>query len=130
MKEARAMCFGTFDKLHPGHLSYFGQAKKYGDFLIAVVARDENVLKTKGKLPRENEKTRLNNVRKVKLVDKAILGQRRDKFRIVKKYQPDIICLGYDQRVDLKELKKNFFGRIVRLKPYREDKYKSSKLDN
>ncbi|HLC71304.1 MAG TPA: adenylyltransferase/cytidyltransferase family protein, partial [Candidatus Nanoarchaeia archaeon] len=34
------MCFGTFDILHPGHLHYLQQAKKYGDYLMVVIARD------------------------------------------------------------------------------------------
>ncbi|MBI2582387.1 adenylyltransferase/cytidyltransferase family protein, partial [Candidatus Woesearchaeota archaeon] len=29
----KVMCFGTFDLLHLGHLNYFQQAKKYGDYL-------------------------------------------------------------------------------------------------
>jgi len=120
------MCFGTFDKLHPGHLSYLKQARKYGDCLLVVVGRDKNVFRIKGKLPKENEKTRLKNVQKVKFVDKAILGQLRDKFKVVKKHQPDVICLGYDQKVDTEKLKDFFSGRIVRLKPYKEEIYKST----
>jgi len=39
MKEAmkKVMCFGAFDGLHPGHLDFFRQAKRYGDFLIVSV---------------------------------------------------------------------------------------------
>ena len=44
------MCFGTFDKLHPGHRYYLSESKKQGDYLIVVVARDQNVLKIKNKL--------------------------------------------------------------------------------
>ena len=35
------MCAGTFDIVHPGHLYFFSEAKKLGDKLIVVVARDE-----------------------------------------------------------------------------------------
>ena len=48
----KVMVFGTFDGLHPGHLSYFKQARKYGDYLIAIVALDENVLQFKGHRPK------------------------------------------------------------------------------
>ena len=41
------MLFGTFDGLHEGHFDLFRQAKKYGDYLVVVVARDVNVKKIK-----------------------------------------------------------------------------------
>jgi len=120
------ICFGTFDNFHPGHLSYLEQAKKYGDYLIAVVARDLNVVKIKGKAPREAERKRWKNVAKISCVNKAVVGQIKDKYAIIRKFNPGIICLGYDQKVDLKKLKSVFSGRIIRLKPYKEKVYKSS----
>ena len=52
------MVFGTFDILHPGHINFFKQAKKYGN-LIAVIARDRTVKQVKGRLPKYSEKQRL-----------------------------------------------------------------------
>ncbi|MFA4833930.1 MAG: adenylyltransferase/cytidyltransferase family protein [Patescibacteria group bacterium] len=124
----KVMCFGTFDNLHPGHLSYLSQARGYGDYLIVVVARDVNAGKLKGRLPRQNEKLRLGKVKNLSFVDKAVLGQLHDKFGIIKKHKPSVICLGYDQIVDTRELEKVFSGEIIRLKPYKEHVYKSSKL--
>ena len=117
----KVMVFGTFDVLHKGHLSYFKQARKYGEYLIAVVARDKTVKEIKGRKPRNNEKKRLKEVKKH--VDKAVLGYIRDKQKVIKKYKPDVVCLGYDQRNFIKGLKK-----FKRLKPYKPHKYKSSKL--
>jgi len=37
----KVICFGTFDLLHLGHLNYFQQAKKQGDYLIVVIATDK-----------------------------------------------------------------------------------------
>lgn len=122
------MCFGTFDNLHPGHLSYLNQAKKYGDYLIVVAARDANVKEIKGKFPRQNEKLRLEKLKSLNFVDKAVLGQLRDKFAVVRKYKPDVICLGYDQQVDEPALQKHFSGQVIRLRPYKEEIYKSSKM--
>jgi FAD synthetase len=124
----KVMCFGTFDFLHPGHFSYLEQAKKCGDYLIVILARDRNVLKIKKRLPGQNETTRLANLTKANVADKVILGQTRDKFAVIKKYKPDIICLGYDQKVDEDKLKKIFKGTILRTKPFKAKIYKSSKL--
>ncbi|MFH1181189.1 MAG: adenylyltransferase/cytidyltransferase family protein [bacterium] len=130
----KVMAFGTFDGLHLGHLDFFKQVRKYGDYLIAVVARDKTVKKVKNHFPLRNEKERLKIVRNQKLVNRAILGNLKNPYAIIKKIKPDAICLGYDQKVftrDLpKELKKiNLPTKIYRLKSYQPKKYHSSKID-
>jgi len=94
----KVMVFGTFDKLHKGHLSYFKQARRYGNFLVAVVARKKTVKKIKGKFPRDSEKTRLLNVKKY--ADKTVLGNLKDRYKVIKQFKPSTICLGYDQEAD------------------------------
>jgi len=122
------MAFGTFDCLHPGHISYLKQARGLGDRLVVVVAREVNVIRIKGNAPKQNENSRLAQVKELDIVNKALLGNEKDKLRVVKENQPNIVALGYDQQVDVKELKKRFKGDIVRLKAYKPEKYKSSKI--
>lgn len=136
------MIFGTFDIFHKGHENFLKQAKKSVkpgfktqlNKLIVVIARDKTVLKIKGELPRNNEKARLIAMIKTNLADKIVLGNIQDKYKIIKKYQPDVICLGYDQKVfteNLEEKLKEYnllATKIVRLKPYCPEKYKSSKI--
>jgi len=128
----RVMCFGTFDCFHPGHLSYLKQASNFGDFLIIVLARDKNVLELKKKSPIYDEKKRgdmmKEELEKTDLNFEIILGNLEDKFLVIKEKKADIICLGYDQMVDMQKLEENFSGKIVRLKAYRPDIYKSSKI--
>ncbi len=129
----KVMVFGTFDPVHQGHLNYFEQAKKEGNFLIVVIARDKTVIKEKGRELLESEKERLKKVRELKIVDRAILGDLKDKLKVVKEENPEVICLGYDQKVDLKELRKNLrkLGlkpEIKTMKPFKQEKYKSSIL--
>lgn len=129
----RVMVFGTFDELHQGHINFFGQAKKKGDYLIVVVARDINVKKAKGHWPKIRERERLKKVKSLKLADKLLLGQQKNKFKIIKKIKPEIICLGYDQKITRGELtcalkKFKIKAKIYRLKAYRPKQYKSSIL--
>lgn len=111
------------------------QAKKYGESLIAVIARDETVLEIKKRKPMNSEKIRLDNVKKNKLADKVILGSLSDKYAAIKKYRPDVICLGYDQKFFIEELESILekFSlektKIIRLKPHKPEIYKSSKLN-
>jgi len=135
IKNKTALVFGTFDILHLGHLNFFKQAKKFGDILIVVVARNATVKKVKGKLPKNNEKKRLKLVKNTEIVDQALLGLEGNKYKIIKKIKPDVICLGYDQSVFIDNLqneldKQNLKTKIHRMKPYKENKYKSSKLKN
>ena len=126
------MAFGTFDILHPGHLHFLEKARALGDFLIVALARDENVKKIKGVPPLLAEKDRLAVIQNLKMVDKAVLGSRTDYLARIRQERPDIIALGYDQKIFVKELQGlvragNMKLKIVRLKPFLSGKYKSSK---
>ena len=99
-----------------------------GDELIVIVARDENVRRIKNMLPEHNEDERKESVEKTGIPDKAILGYTdKDIFKILEDLKPDIIALGYDQRVSEEKIKERLSGcKVVRLKPFKPDKYKSS----
>ena len=126
----RVMVFGTFDGLHRGHLSYLKQARKYGDYLIAIVALDKNVLKFKGRLPKFSQTERLKKLRACGLVDSVILGN-KNIYKVLKQYRPDVACLGYDQQADTKKLRALFPKmKVVRLKAYKPEIYKSSLLNS
>ena len=129
------MVFGTFDGLHPGHIDFFRQAKALAKecFLIVSVARDQNVFRIKGKYPDKNERERMKLVKKSKLADKIVLSGLKNHIPHIVKEHPDIIALGYDQRVYVEDLKKDLKNKgilikIIRLKPYRASVYKSHLL--
>jgi len=127
------MVFGTFDYLHAGHENLFSQAKKLGDATIAIIARDKTVNNIKGALPDHNEKERLKLLEETGWTDKVILGELKDKSKVIRTYKPDIIALGYDQFAFTYGLEKliidlNLNTQIERLAPYRPDMYKSSLL--
>lgn len=125
----KIMVFGTFDILHPGHIFYLTQAKKYGDFLIVIIARDTTVEKIKGKKPVKNEKERLAQLKMLDIVDAAVLGNEKNKHEVIKKYQPEIICLGYDQAHFTDTLHEHFpHIPIIRIPSYMPHKYKTSLL--
>jgi FAD synthetase len=96
-KEKTVLVFGVFDLLHPGHGYFLKTAAKKGS-LIVVVARDKAVFTLKGRKPDHSEKKRLTAVRAVSCVARAVLGDSvQGKYSAIKKYKPDIVCLGYDQ---------------------------------
>lgn len=122
----KILTFGTFDRLHPGHINFLEQAKSVGDVLVVVVARDENVKNIKGSYPSDDEKTRKKKLEELEITDEVIMGNKNFKKRmdIIKEVNPNIICLGYDQDVNLPGGK----YKIITLEPFHPEKYKSSLL--
>lgn len=98
MNLKKILIFGTFDGIHEGHLSFIKDAKKEGDQLVAIVARDEIVEKLKGKLPKHSEIERINFLLNIPEVDLVLLGDSEiSTYKTVKEVNPNIIFLGYDQ---------------------------------
>jgi len=124
----RVVCAGTFDHLHPGHIDFLNQAKAQGDELVVIVARDKNVLKIKGIRPDDDEEKRKLNVERTGVPDSVVLGYPdTDIFLILLELAPDIIALGYDQRVDEESIKARLPGCIViRMHPFQPERFKSS----
>ena len=90
---------GTFDIVHIGHIRTLEEAKKYVDVLAVVVARDSTVKMFKNREPLNTEDIRLEIVSNLKPVDVAILGSEEDFMIPVKRIKPDMIFLGYDQKM-------------------------------
>jgi len=134
MKKRRVMIFGAFDGLHPGHLDFFAQAKKFGDSLIVSVGTDKNVAKIKGEKPLFNQNERLALVKHCRLVDLAVIGAESNFYKHIRQYAPDVICLGYDQWASEAEVKKELGKvglartKVVRLKPFKINLAKSTFL--
>ncbi len=127
------MAFGTFDILHAGHEHLLRQAKEYGDEVLVILARDDTVKSVKGEYPTNNEKNRLKNLRQTEWADHVLLGNYDDKYKVILKYKPQTIVLGYDQFIFTQRIEKtlidaNIDAKVVRLMPYHPQVYKSSLL--
>lgn len=133
----KVLVFGTFDIIHPGHEYFLKKAKEQAGheqagYLVVVVARDLTVKMVKKLMPHNNELERLKAVKRLDYVDNAVLGSMdNDKHKIIEEIKPDIICLGYDQRAFVDNLKEELAKRglspeIVRIDAYKPDEHKSS----
>jgi len=123
----RVLATGTFEILHPGHLLYLEEAKKLGDELFVVVARDVNVKRRK-RMPIIPEEQRLEMVSALKVVDKAMLGSEEDMYEPLYSIKPDIIAIGYDQDFDEVELEqelreRGFNSKVIRIKKHNSNAF-------
>lgn len=130
----KVMVFGAFDGFHPGHLDFFRQARKHGDFLVVSVARDVNIPTFKGSPSMFDENERLDLIRQCGMVDKVVLGDKGNFMKHIAREKPDVICLGYDQWAQEKKLRSDSDSvglaktRIVRLAAYKPHKAKAKFL--
>ncbi len=128
----RVVVGGTFDIIHVGHIRFLREAKKIagGGELIVIVARDSTVKRTKGHEPIFNERERLEIVQSLKPVDVAVLGKEDlNIFEILKELKPDVVVLGYDQKISEDLLlewarKNNLKLEVIRLPKF------SSRIDS
>lgn len=131
----RVMVFGVFDGLHKGHREFLSAARKRGDYLIVVVARDDAVRALKKKTPRRNEKERMQELRQSALADRVVLGDKEQgTYSVIVRYAPNSICLGYDQDTLRRDLEARMaqdkipLVGIVRLAAYKPKQWHTSLL--
>ena len=129
----KGVVFGVFDCLHDGHRDFLRQASELADECVVIVARDSAVLALKNKKPQESEEARLRNVRAVAGVADAVLGDvEQGTYDVLKKLQPDVILLGYDQDWLERDLKEKMTSGalsavpLARLDPYKPEQFHTS----
>lgn len=120
--------------LHQGHRYFLNEARRFGQVLIAVVARDDYVEERKGRRPSEKMEKRMERILEAGLAEEVYPADEKiGRYGILKKAEPDVICLGYDQR----ELQANLEAwleehhkplEIHVLPPFQEHIYKTSLL--
>ena len=136
MNSKKILIFGVFDGIHEGHLSFINEAKKHGNQLVAVVARDTIIEKIKGKKPKFNEVERIKNLLEVYDIDLVLLGDpQTETYNVLKEVNPDIIFLGYDQHALhenlLEKIKSGYLNNIELIigSPHKPDTHHSSILN-
>jgi FAD synthetase len=117
----RVMATGVFDLLHPGHLYFLTEARKLGDELVVVVARDKTARRLKHE-PYVPEHIRREMVEALKPVDRAVLGSTTDIYETVVRERPSIIALGFDQVFNEAEVEAECARRGVPVKVVRVTK--------
>lgn len=130
----KVVATGVFDIIHMGHAHFLNAAKEHGDHLTVIVANDATVRKMKGE-PILSDERRSEVVSQLKPVDEVVIGRTGDMLDIiVDEIKPDVIALGFDQRLfTTKELEAKLSDRglevkVVRLKEMEQDLAGSRKI--
>jgi cytidyltransferase-like protein len=127
--------FGAFDIVHDWHRYYLQEAKKYWDRLITIVAKDITIKKVKWKNPLNNENKRVLDVKNLWIADIVELWHETDMMYAIKKHQPDVVAIWYDQNSFIYDLSEyltinKIKTSVITIDGYKVDIYKSSKFRN
>lgn len=119
------MIFGTFDRLHPGHEFVLHEAMKRGE-VTAIVARDHHVKKIKNRTPVDDENARVAAIRKKFPMIDVRLGNEKDFLAPLREVKPDLILLGYDQKLPPGVSDTDLPCNVERLPAFHPERFKSS----
>ena len=122
----KVVASGVFDLLHPGHIAFLEEARKLGDKLIVIVARDRTL--EGRKKPCIGERQRLSVVSALKPVDEAVLGDIEDIYKPIEEIRPDVIALGRNQHFREEEIEKELKKRGLKAKVVRIDVHLEGEL--
>lgn len=122
----KVMVFGTFDDLHPGHRYLLDRASKRGE-LFVIVARDANVLKFKHRGPLQSEDERVKAIQDAYPDAHVTLGDAHgDYLAHIREVKPDLILLGYDQKLPPNVSVMDLGTKVDRLDAFEPEVHKSS----
>lgn len=96
-------CHGVFDLLHPGHIEYFKEAKKYGDILIVSLTSDRFVNKGPYK-PVFNQNIRAFSLSNLEIIDFVFINDNADAVKIINIIKPNYYIKGPDYKNQFKDL--------------------------
>ncbi len=109
------MLGGAFEIIHPGHVHALAEARSLGNTLVVVVATDGSVERNKGRPPVTDQASRVGLVSSMRQVDLALPGNKGSIYEILLRIRPDVVALGYDQRLAGEEVVREAAKRGVKI---------------
>jgi cytidyltransferase-like protein len=85
-------CHGSFDLVHPGHLSHFEEARALGDLLVVTLTGDRHITKKRSVTFSEDQRAR--QVAGLEIVDYVAVIQEPTALSAIEALQPDVYVKG------------------------------------
>ena len=120
-KIMKIVCGGCFNFIHTGHIYFLKKCKGEKNKLGVILTNDKNNLKKTARPIKE----RIKNITNLQIADQIVTGDKSNPTKTIQKIKPDVICLGYDQKLPpgiLSYVHKNKIKikRISKLKNYQK----------
>src|SRR3989344_5592303 len=119
-KKILGLCSGSFDLLHPGHITHLSSAKKFCDVLMVAIARDKRSeqLKSRKGRPIFSEQVRAYCISQLRFVDYVVYNE--EEYKTIDIIKPNFYIKGKDYigKIDpemdrIKDFLKERGGKIV-----------------
>ncbi|MGY4385110.1 rfaE bifunctional protein nucleotidyltransferase chain/domain [Pedobacter sp. UYP24] len=92
---------GCFDIIHPGHISYLGEAASYGDVLVVGLNTDRSVKELKGESrPINDEFSRSQLLASMFFIDAVVLFDDETPAELIELVEPDVLVKGGDYNIE------------------------------
>jgi rfaE bifunctional protein kinase chain/domain/rfaE bifunctional protein nucleotidyltransferase chain/domain len=111
-------CHGCFDIIHPGHVRYLEQSKKFGDVLVVSLTPDKYILKGDDR-PYMPQELRVNSMAALQIVDYVCLDDDSWAGPLLDQVRPDIYVKGKEYEGvhdgvfgDEREIVENYGGKV------------------
>jgi rfaE bifunctional protein nucleotidyltransferase chain/domain len=109
------MVNGTFDVLHPGHISLLNAARSYGDWLVVAIDTDRRVKELKGEQrPINNQTDRKIMLSNLKAVDIVVFFDSTEELvKLMELYKPDVYVKGSDWKHDTQSTAHQYCKQVI-----------------
>ena len=107
-KKKIVLCHGVFYLVHLGHINHFIAAKKFGDFLIVSITKDQYIKKSiKGTLFNEKQDYYIYQI--FEIIDAVVLSDEASSTDIIKLVRPNFYVRGEDYKNNKSDDARNIF---------------------
>lgn len=86
---------GCFNRIHPAHLRLLRQARVLGDLLVVVLSHDSHNRKPRAVAASLRKK----RLEALGVADRVVVGDSHGFAATLRREKPDLLVLGYDQRL-------------------------------
>ena len=121
---------GCFDILHPGHVEYLENIKRYADILVLGLNSDKSVKKIKGKSrPIVPEMDRARVLSAFEMIDYIVIFDEETPYELINAIRPKYLFKGADWKLNEvvgRDIVESYGGGVISI-PYLE-KYSTTKL--
>lgn len=128
------MVNGTFDILHPGHVSLLNTARSYGTYLVVAIDTDRRVRELKGEHrpinTQHDRRIMLSNLKAVDVVE--FFDNREELIKLIETYKPDVYVKGSDWKSDKASTAEPYCKKVIyydRIEEYSTTKTIQSIID-
>ena len=111
------LCHRVFDLIHIGHIKYFKEAKKNGDYLIVSITSDKYVNKGSGR-PIFNQNYRAEFLSSLSLIDAVFINDYPTSEKIISIIKPNVYFKGPDYKDNRSDRTKNIYKEIASTKKF------------